>query len=165
MFCFFLQIYHWQGADCSHQGDSTYTYIKRQPETPALVERLLDVILLFRLFVPKIHPQPRREATMSGKQRSPRHRPWSVYRANTFDLSAEMMGLALSGNLVTVTMVTLFTSWTVKLQDIGKELLFIFSFPSFQVAVKIQMSRCWSSVWVSPGLSVMWLNTAGELDY
>uniref|UniRef100_A0A3B3BWP0 Inositol polyphosphate-4-phosphatase type I A n=1 Tax=Oryzias melastigma TaxID=30732 RepID=A0A3B3BWP0_ORYME len=35
---------------------------------------------------------------MSGKERSPRHRPWSVYRANTFDLSAEMMGLALSGN-------------------------------------------------------------------
>uniref|UniRef100_A0A3Q2GN08 Inositol polyphosphate-4-phosphatase type I A n=1 Tax=Cyprinodon variegatus TaxID=28743 RepID=A0A3Q2GN08_CYPVA len=37
---------------------------------------------------------------MSGKERSPRHRPWSVYRANTFDLSAEMMGLALSGILV-----------------------------------------------------------------
>uniref|UniRef100_A0A3P9JDK1 Inositol polyphosphate-4-phosphatase type I A n=1 Tax=Oryzias latipes TaxID=8090 RepID=A0A3P9JDK1_ORYLA len=35
---------------------------------------------------------------MAGKERSPRHRPWSVYRANTFDLSAEMMGLALSGN-------------------------------------------------------------------
>ncbi|KAE8299149.1 Type I inositol 3,4-bisphosphate 4-phosphatase [Larimichthys crocea] len=35
---------------------------------------------------------------MSGKKHSPRHRPWSVYRANTFDLSAEMMGLALSGN-------------------------------------------------------------------
>nr|XP_061799698.1 inositol polyphosphate-4-phosphatase type I A-like isoform X1 [Nerophis lumbriciformis] len=35
---------------------------------------------------------------MSGKERSPRHRPWSVYRANTFDLSSEMMGLALSGN-------------------------------------------------------------------
>uniref|UniRef100_A0A4W6CS26 Inositol polyphosphate-4-phosphatase type I A n=1 Tax=Lates calcarifer TaxID=8187 RepID=A0A4W6CS26_LATCA len=35
---------------------------------------------------------------MSGKERSPRHRPWSVYRANTFDLSAEMMGLALSGS-------------------------------------------------------------------
>ncbi|KAM6985324.1 inositol polyphosphate-4-phosphatase type I A [Aplochiton taeniatus] len=35
---------------------------------------------------------------MSGKERSPRHRPWSVYRANTFDLSAEMMGLALTGN-------------------------------------------------------------------
>ncbi|CAL1582043.1 unnamed protein product [Knipowitschia caucasica] len=34
---------------------------------------------------------------MSGKERSPRHRPWSVYRANTFDLSAEMMGLALAG--------------------------------------------------------------------
>ncbi|XP_047198687.1 inositol polyphosphate-4-phosphatase type I A isoform X2 [Hippoglossus stenolepis] len=34
---------------------------------------------------------------MSGRERSPRHRPWSVYRANTFDLSAEMMGLALSG--------------------------------------------------------------------
>ncbi|KAK2905909.1 inositol polyphosphate-4-phosphatase type I A isoform X2 [Channa argus] len=34
---------------------------------------------------------------MAGKERSPRHRPWSVYRANTFDLSAEMMGLALSG--------------------------------------------------------------------
>ncbi|KAK1902363.1 Inositol polyphosphate-4-phosphatase type I A [Dissostichus eleginoides] len=35
---------------------------------------------------------------MSGKEHSPRHRPWSVYRANTFDLSAEMMGLALSGS-------------------------------------------------------------------
>ncbi|XP_029348849.1 inositol polyphosphate-4-phosphatase type I A isoform X2 [Echeneis naucrates] len=35
---------------------------------------------------------------MSAKERSPRHRPWSVYRANTFDLSAEMMGLALSGS-------------------------------------------------------------------
>uniref|UniRef100_A0AAQ5X308 Inositol polyphosphate-4-phosphatase type I A n=1 Tax=Amphiprion ocellaris TaxID=80972 RepID=A0AAQ5X308_AMPOC len=49
-------------------------------------------------FCSKVHPQPRREAAMSGKERSPRHRPWSVYRANTFDLSAEMMGLALSGN-------------------------------------------------------------------
>ncbi|XP_077393491.1 inositol polyphosphate-4-phosphatase type I A [Festucalex cinctus] len=45
-----------------------------------------------------MHPQPRREPSMSGKERSPRHRPWSVYRANTFDLSAEMIGLALSGN-------------------------------------------------------------------
>uniref|UniRef100_H3D8N9 Inositol polyphosphate-4-phosphatase type I A n=1 Tax=Tetraodon nigroviridis TaxID=99883 RepID=H3D8N9_TETNG len=35
---------------------------------------------------------------MSGRERSPRHRPWSVYRANTFDLSAEMMGLALWGS-------------------------------------------------------------------
>ncbi|KAG7258150.1 hypothetical protein CRUP_000180, partial [Coryphaenoides rupestris] len=35
---------------------------------------------------------------MSGKEGSPRHRPWSVYRANTFDLSAEMMGLTLAGN-------------------------------------------------------------------
>ncbi|XP_077584674.1 inositol polyphosphate-4-phosphatase type I A [Stigmatopora nigra] len=46
------------------------------------------------------HPQPpatRRDPSTSGKERSPRHRPWSVYRANTFDLSAEMMGLALSG--------------------------------------------------------------------
>ncbi|XP_028991555.1 inositol polyphosphate-4-phosphatase type I A [Betta splendens] len=34
---------------------------------------------------------------MAAKERSPRHRPWSVYRANTFDLSAEMIGLALSG--------------------------------------------------------------------
>ncbi|XP_058471161.1 inositol polyphosphate-4-phosphatase type I A isoform X1 [Solea solea] len=41
---------------------------------------------------------PRRDPAMSGKERSPRHRPWSVYRANTFDLSAEMMGLALAGN-------------------------------------------------------------------
>ncbi|XP_061925772.1 inositol polyphosphate-4-phosphatase type I A [Entelurus aequoreus] len=45
-----------------------------------------------------MHPQPRRDPSMTGKERSPRHRPWSVYRANTFDLSAEMMGLALSGN-------------------------------------------------------------------
>ncbi|CAL8266554.1 unnamed protein product [Lota lota] len=35
---------------------------------------------------------------MAGKDGSPRHRPWSVYRANTFDLSAEMMGLTLAGN-------------------------------------------------------------------
>ncbi|XP_026074625.1 type I inositol 3,4-bisphosphate 4-phosphatase-like isoform X2 [Carassius auratus] len=35
---------------------------------------------------------------MAGRERSPRHRPWSVYRANTFDLSSEMMGLALTGN-------------------------------------------------------------------
>ncbi|XP_071003593.1 inositol polyphosphate-4-phosphatase type I A-like isoform X4 [Oncorhynchus clarkii lewisi] len=36
---------------------------------------------------------------MSGKGKvSPRHRPWSVYRANTFDHSAEMMGLTLAGN-------------------------------------------------------------------
>uniref|UniRef100_A0A8C1HPS4 Inositol polyphosphate-4-phosphatase type I A n=1 Tax=Cyprinus carpio carpio TaxID=630221 RepID=A0A8C1HPS4_CYPCA len=33
---------------------------------------------------------------MAGRERSPRHRPWSVYRANTFDLSSEMMGLALT---------------------------------------------------------------------
>ncbi|XP_064826656.1 inositol polyphosphate-4-phosphatase type I A-like isoform X3 [Oncorhynchus masou masou] len=33
------------------------------------------------------------------RERSPRHqRPWSVYRANTFDLSSEMIGLALAGN-------------------------------------------------------------------
>lgn len=37
-------------------------------------------------------------AKMAGRERSPRHRPWSVYRANTFDLSSEMMGLALTGN-------------------------------------------------------------------
>ncbi|XP_066542176.1 inositol polyphosphate-4-phosphatase type I A isoform X2 [Hoplias malabaricus] len=35
---------------------------------------------------------------MAGRERSPRHRPWSVYRANTFDLSSEMMGLTLTGN-------------------------------------------------------------------
>ncbi|KAI2660486.1 Inositol polyphosphate-4-phosphatase type I A [Labeo rohita] len=35
---------------------------------------------------------------MAGRERSPRHRPWSVYRANTFDLSSEMMGLALTGS-------------------------------------------------------------------
>ncbi|TRY94829.1 hypothetical protein DNTS_017982 [Danionella cerebrum] len=35
---------------------------------------------------------------MAARERSPRHRPWSVYRANTFDLSSEMMGLALTGN-------------------------------------------------------------------
>lgn len=63
-----------------------------------LILSLLDVVPLFSTFDSKIHPQPRREPTMSGKERSPRHRPWSVYRANTFDLSAEMMGLALSGN-------------------------------------------------------------------
>ncbi|XP_070969261.1 inositol polyphosphate-4-phosphatase type I A-like isoform X11 [Oncorhynchus clarkii lewisi] len=34
-----------------------------------------------------------------ARERSPRHqRPWSVYRANTFDLSSEMIGLALAGN-------------------------------------------------------------------
>lgn len=53
-----------------------------------------------------MHPQPRRDPSMSGKERSPRHRPWSVYRANTFDLSSEMMGLALSGNHETVSVVT-----------------------------------------------------------
>ncbi|XP_052004548.1 inositol polyphosphate-4-phosphatase type I A isoform X2 [Xyrauchen texanus] len=35
---------------------------------------------------------------MAGRERSARHRPWSVYRANTFDLSSEIMGLALAGN-------------------------------------------------------------------
>ncbi|KAJ8253506.1 hypothetical protein GJAV_G00213910 [Gymnothorax javanicus] len=35
---------------------------------------------------------------MSGRERSPRNRPWSVYRANTFDLSSEMLGLTLAGN-------------------------------------------------------------------
>lgn len=45
-----------------------------------------------------MHPNPRRESSTSGRERSPRHRPWSVYRANTFDLSAEMMGLTLAGN-------------------------------------------------------------------
>ncbi|XP_059355694.1 inositol polyphosphate-4-phosphatase type I A isoform X1 [Carassius carassius] len=35
---------------------------------------------------------------MAGRERSPRHRPWSVYQANTFDLSSEIMGLALTGN-------------------------------------------------------------------
>ncbi|XP_066562230.1 inositol polyphosphate-4-phosphatase type I A isoform X7 [Amia ocellicauda] len=35
---------------------------------------------------------------MSVRERSPRHRPWSVYRANTFDLSSEMLGLTLAGN-------------------------------------------------------------------
>lgn len=34
---------------------------------------------------------------MAGKERSPRHRPWSVYRANTFDIASEMMGLTLTG--------------------------------------------------------------------
>ncbi|XP_036400548.1 inositol polyphosphate-4-phosphatase type I A-like isoform X7 [Megalops cyprinoides] len=35
---------------------------------------------------------------MSARERSPRHRPWSVYRANTFDLSSEVLGLTLAGN-------------------------------------------------------------------
>ncbi|XP_047011806.1 inositol polyphosphate-4-phosphatase type I A isoform X3 [Ictalurus punctatus] len=35
---------------------------------------------------------------MAGKERSPRHRPWSVYRANTFDIASEMIGLTLTGN-------------------------------------------------------------------
>uniref|UniRef100_A0A4W4E578 Inositol polyphosphate-4-phosphatase type I A n=1 Tax=Electrophorus electricus TaxID=8005 RepID=A0A4W4E578_ELEEL len=35
---------------------------------------------------------------MAVRERSPRHRPWSVYRANTFDISSEMMGLALAGS-------------------------------------------------------------------
>ncbi|XP_048834479.1 LOW QUALITY PROTEIN: inositol polyphosphate-4-phosphatase type I A-like [Brienomyrus brachyistius] len=35
---------------------------------------------------------------MSGREHSARQRPWSVYRANTFDLSAEMLGLTLAGN-------------------------------------------------------------------
>ncbi|XP_018584905.1 type I inositol 3,4-bisphosphate 4-phosphatase-like isoform X4 [Scleropages formosus] len=33
-----------------------------------------------------------------SRDHSARHRPWSVYRANTFDLSSEMMGLTLAGN-------------------------------------------------------------------
>ncbi|KAG7463424.1 hypothetical protein MATL_G00176420 [Megalops atlanticus] len=37
-------------------------------------------------------------AKMSARERSPRHRPWSVYRANTFDLSSEVLGLTLAGN-------------------------------------------------------------------
>uniref|UniRef100_A0A8C5AKW7 Inositol polyphosphate-4-phosphatase type I Aa n=1 Tax=Gadus morhua TaxID=8049 RepID=A0A8C5AKW7_GADMO len=37
---------------------------------------------------------------MAGRDGSPRHRPWSVYRANTFDLSAEMMGLTLAAVLL-----------------------------------------------------------------
>uniref|UniRef100_A0A673KCW7 Inositol polyphosphate-4-phosphatase type I A n=1 Tax=Sinocyclocheilus rhinocerous TaxID=307959 RepID=A0A673KCW7_9TELE len=39
---------------------------------------------------------------MAGRERSPRHRPWSVYRANTFDLSSEMMGLALTGIIIII---------------------------------------------------------------
>ncbi|KAM6945448.1 inositol polyphosphate-4-phosphatase type I A-like isoform 1-T1 [Aplochiton taeniatus] len=36
---------------------------------------------------------------MAGRERSSRQqRPWSVYRANTFELSSEMIGLALAGN-------------------------------------------------------------------
>ncbi|KAL4656545.1 type I inositol 3,4-bisphosphate 4-phosphatase-like isoform X1 [Arapaima gigas] len=35
---------------------------------------------------------------MSTRDHSTRQRPWSVYRANTFDLSSEMMGLTLAGN-------------------------------------------------------------------
>ncbi|XP_060785640.1 inositol polyphosphate-4-phosphatase type I A isoform X2 [Neoarius graeffei] len=35
---------------------------------------------------------------MAAKERSPRHRPWSVYRANTFDIASEMIGLTLTGN-------------------------------------------------------------------
>ncbi|KAK2850182.1 hypothetical protein Q7C36_008965 [Tachysurus vachellii] len=35
---------------------------------------------------------------MAGKERSPRHRPWSVYHANTFDFASEMIGLTLTGN-------------------------------------------------------------------
>ncbi|KPP68140.1 hypothetical protein Z043_113203 [Scleropages formosus] len=31
-----------------------------------------------------------------SRDHSARHRPWSVYRANTFDLSSEMMGLTLA---------------------------------------------------------------------
>ncbi|KAM7365709.1 hypothetical protein PAMP_016623 [Pampus punctatissimus] len=34
-----------------------------------------------------------------GRERGSRiQRPWSVYRANTFELSNEMIGLALAGN-------------------------------------------------------------------
>ncbi|XP_070293725.1 inositol polyphosphate-4-phosphatase type I A-like [Salvelinus sp. IW2-2015] len=47
----------------------------------------------------KLSPFLDEQAMMSGKGKaSPRHRPWSVYRANTFDLSAEIMGLTLAGN-------------------------------------------------------------------
>ncbi|CAJ1079655.1 inositol polyphosphate-4-phosphatase type I A [Xyrichtys novacula] len=83
----------------------TAAHLKTQEETinPREVKDRgvlsLGLIHIVVLFSPcEVHPQPRREPTMSGKERSPRHRPWSVYRANTFDLSSEMMGLALSGN-------------------------------------------------------------------
>ncbi|XP_051783096.1 inositol polyphosphate-4-phosphatase type I A isoform X4 [Erpetoichthys calabaricus] len=35
---------------------------------------------------------------MSARERSPRHRPWSVYGANAFNISSEMLGLTLAGN-------------------------------------------------------------------
>ncbi len=82
-------------AQINTEGEPTYTYLKVVTWRTRFDLSLLDIVLLF---YSETRPHPRREPTMSGKERSPRHRPWSVYRANTFDLSAEMMGLALSGN-------------------------------------------------------------------
>lgn len=81
---------------------------------------------------------------MSGKERSPRHRPWSVYRANTFDLSSEMMGLALSGNPVTATMVT-----CILMISLGRYTEVLLFLSALQETARIRTSRCWSSALVS----------------
>lgn len=93
-----FQLYHRRTCDRSDQHTRETHISENRRDRRVLILSLLDIVPLFSTFDSKIHPQPRREPTMSGKERSPRHRPWSVYRANTFDLSAEMMGLALSGN-------------------------------------------------------------------
>lgn len=94
---FLLQLSHRQTCDRSAQHSSDqHTPISENGRV--LILSLSDVVPLFSPVTLNSHPRPCREPTMSGKERSPRHRPWSVYRANTFDLSAEMMGLALSGN-------------------------------------------------------------------
>lgn len=84
--------------------DCRYTSTRGHISSEFGFRGVVDVVL--GLSNTEMQPHPRRDPAMSGKERSPRHRPWSVYRANTFDLSAEMMGLALSGNLVTAAMAT-----------------------------------------------------------
>lgn len=86
----------WQ-LGSAHKGNQRTHISDNWRDRRVFASSQLDIALLFRLFF-KFFNRLQREHTMSGKERSPRHRPWSVYRANTFDLSAEMMGLALSGN-------------------------------------------------------------------
>lgn len=65
-------------------------------------------------------------------------RPWSVYRASTFELSNEMISLALAGEKT----LNCQAAKTEKCPN---------SYNSacvFQEIVRIRMSLCWSSVWV-----------------
>lgn len=50
------------------------------------------------MFRPAAVPRSPWTGMAGGRERSSRpQRPWSVYRANTFELSSEMIGLALAG--------------------------------------------------------------------